>query len=95
MKGFLKCDAQGCDYHTPDQFELTADMIGTPCPKCGANLLTEEDYRAAKRMERVLRFFAFFGLVKEVKEGAPPPPKTKQVTWGVHQNKVTFKETDV
>lgn len=50
MKGlYLVCDAEGCD-HRQDVDDITADMIGTPCPKCGANLLTEQDYRTFSAM---------------------------------------------
>lgn len=43
MSEFLKCDAEGCD-HVEDVAEITVDMVGKPCPKCGANLLTPEDW---------------------------------------------------
>jgi hypothetical protein len=43
MSEFLKCDAEGCD-HREDVNQITADMVGKPCPKCGANLLTQEDW---------------------------------------------------
>jgi hypothetical protein len=42
MSEFLKCDAPGCDH-----FEITAitiDVVDKPCPKCGANLCTKEDF---------------------------------------------------
>ncbi len=42
MSEFLKCDAAGCDH-----FEMTAvtiDVVDKPCPKCGANLCTKEDF---------------------------------------------------
>lgn len=47
----LKCDAAGCGYAEPHK-AMTADLIGKPCPKCGANLLTEKDYLDAKFVER-------------------------------------------
>nr|WP_052951443.1 hypothetical protein [Devosia soli] len=43
MSKFLKCDAEGCD-HIEDVAEITGDMIGKPCPKCGSDLLTLEDF---------------------------------------------------
>jgi hypothetical protein len=43
MSEFLKCDAEGCD-HREDVAKITADMVGKPCPKCGANLLTQADW---------------------------------------------------
>ncbi len=38
----LKCDAPGCDFRD-DAAIPHESLIGKPCPKCGANLLTEAD----------------------------------------------------
>jgi hypothetical protein len=43
------CDAPGCGYESVEQ-NVSAAFIGRPCPNCGANLLTEEDYAAALRL---------------------------------------------
>lgn len=43
MSEFLKCDAADCD-HMEVVETITADMVGKPCPKCGANLLTQNDW---------------------------------------------------
>lgn len=40
---FLKCDADGCD-HIETVPVVSEGLIGKPCPKCGADLLTREDY---------------------------------------------------
>lgn len=40
---FLKCDADGCD-HQEQVEDMTEDLIDKPCPKCGSNLLTREDF---------------------------------------------------
>lgn len=43
--GELKCDAPTCDYVAPaGLYVFGAHLIGTPCPKCGASLLTQQDY---------------------------------------------------
>lgn len=42
MSEFLQWDAEGCD-HIEDVAEITAEVV-KPCPKCGANLLTEGDW---------------------------------------------------
>jgi predicted RNA-binding Zn-ribbon protein involved in translation (DUF1610 family) len=42
----LKCDA--CEWEKP--VTLSREWIDTPCPKCGANLLTEGDYKAGERL---------------------------------------------
>jgi len=40
---YLRCDRDGCD-HVESIPKLQAEMIGKPCPKCGDNLLTKEDF---------------------------------------------------
>jgi hypothetical protein len=39
---FLKCDAPGCDHF--EMTPVTIDAVDKPCPKCGANLCTQQDY---------------------------------------------------
>ena len=44
IKG-LKCDNPKCDYMDYEiPFEDYPNWINVPCPKCGSNLLTQEDY---------------------------------------------------
>lgn len=54
-EGGLKCDAPECDYKDatidPDDY---AKWVNAPCPKCGANLLTQADYESAKMLEKVV-----------------------------------------
>ena len=64
MQCWLKCDADGCD-HQEDVPWLTADMVGKPCPKCGANLLTDDDFKAGVRMKAFLDALSEIGLVKD------------------------------
>lgn len=45
MPEFLKCDAAGCD-HFETVEAISRDLIGKPCPKCGADLLTAADCEA-------------------------------------------------
>jgi hypothetical protein len=48
IKG-LKCDAEGCGYEDHDtRYEDYEKYVNAPCPKCGANLLTEADLAATK-----------------------------------------------
>lgn len=40
--GGIKCDAPNCHYHDDSiKLENYRDWVNKPCPKCGANLLTE------------------------------------------------------
>lgn len=44
IKG-IKCDAQACDYVDQDvTVEQYEQWLNKPCPQCGANLLTQEDF---------------------------------------------------
>lgn len=41
----IKCDNSKCDYQDMSvRFEDYKDWVNKPCPKCGANLLTEIDF---------------------------------------------------
>jgi hypothetical protein len=53
----LKCDALGCDYEEPVP-AITRDLIGKPCPKCGASLLTEQDFASGETMKTYLDVLA-------------------------------------
>lgn len=46
----IKCDALGCDYIDPAAVD-PAKFLNVPCPKCGANLLTPEDFDAIRMVK--------------------------------------------
>ncbi len=51
----IKCDAKGCDYCDPTVLiEELEDWLNKPCPKCNANLLTEEDFAMAEGMQAMV-----------------------------------------
>lgn len=52
----LHCDAEGCGHEEPIP-AMDAAYIGKPCPKCGANLLTKEDFDSAKMLEAAAGLF--------------------------------------
>lgn len=64
---FLKCDAPGCD-HVENVPAITADHIGMACPKCGANLLTREDFSAFEQHTQMVD--AINALAGDVDPGA-------------------------
>lgn len=53
MSEVLKCDAENCG-HVEQVGKITADMVGMPCPVCGSNLLTEEDWVAWQPISELL-----------------------------------------
>lgn len=48
----LKCDAVGCDFMDPDAAP-DETSLDRPCPKCGANLLTEADLANVRLLQFV------------------------------------------
>lgn len=75
--GQLHCDACGYDLPEPLKAEqvLSGELIGHLCPRCGADMLTREDWEAAVRMFRVFawinRWFGWLGH-EEVPADAEP-----------------------
>ena len=53
----LKCDNEKCDWKDETiQFEDFDQWLNKPCPKCGENLLTQEDYNNSMLMLDVVNF---------------------------------------
>ena len=55
----VTCDNPNCDYTVPYTKENQNDLIwyiGKPCPKCGENLLTVEDYCQYQKMIKAVNF---------------------------------------
>lgn len=62
----IQCDAEGCDYIDEtvklDDYE---NWLNKPCPKCGANLLTQEDLDIVNIIKATIEMFNAAGLVPE------------------------------
>lgn len=63
----IKCDAPGCDYRDDDaDFSRADEYLSTPCPKCGAPLLTMADLQALRSMSTVVALLnEAYGPVEE------------------------------
>lgn len=61
--GYLHCDA--CHYDLPDKLEWGPHLLGYPCPKCCANMLTEKDYHNTDKLlaavEWINKWFGWLG----------------------------------
>jgi len=55
-EGGLQCDNTTCDYTEDTLFKDYEACIGKPCPKCGENLLTEDDYHRAVVLRETINF---------------------------------------
>ena len=54
------CDNEKCDYKIPNETKdpnvESKQYINMPCPKCGENLLTQEDYNSATALMRTINW---------------------------------------
>lgn len=51
----IKCDKPGCNYADAEvKFEDYPNWINKPCPECGENLLTQQDYDFCNNMENLV-----------------------------------------
>jgi len=71
MNAFLKCDAPGCD-HRENHETLDASMVDKPCPKCGANLLTQADYDVWVALLPQFELLKSLGVLVDAPVGTPP-----------------------
>lgn len=85
---YLKCDAVGCDHVEFHEGHITLGMIGKECPKCGANLLTEEDYYAGLELEQYLELLDSLGLVKLLGVNEEIPDGYSRVGINPHKGKI-------
>ena len=70
--GGLQCDVNGCDYiDTTINADDYKNLIGTPCPKCEASLLTQADYDAIQEMLKMEKRLKDLGIPLKPKEGEP------------------------
>lgn len=89
------CDNKECDYkvknESGDPNEDISEFLNMPCPKCGENLLTEEDYLQS------LRFLKFVNWINKwfswILFFTPKNAKVKKIE--VHHHKgLNIKELD-
>jgi len=56
----VECDNLECDYKientTKDPFISTENYIDMPCPQCGQNLLTIDDYLASEKFLKTVKW---------------------------------------
>lgn len=65
MGEVLNCDADGCG-HVEHVGTITDEMIGMPCPVCGADMLTQDDWIAWQPYSELLNAINAFKHVDGV-----------------------------
>lgn len=86
MNEVLNCDNPDCG-HVEHVGTITADMIDMPCPKCGENLLTAEDFEGWEVVKMLMD--AAQSVVGDVDDGDPVEMRVK-----LHEGTldITFKD---
>ncbi len=85
----LKCDNTNCDYDDSTvKFEDLSKWVDKPCPKCGENLLTLEDFQRAEILMKTVDLVnsispELFGQMDE---------KSRENTINFLSNTPTFKD---
>ena len=63
----IKCDAEGCDYHSNEQIDDYSEWLDRPCPLCGESLLTQADLEAVTEMNAAIELLN--SVAGEMSEG--------------------------
>jgi len=53
----LTCDNTACDYQNDVPFEEYENWLNKPCPKCGENLLTQDDLDTTLALNALVKMF--------------------------------------
>jgi len=57
IEGGLQCDNPSCDWVDKSiTFDQMFEWINSPCPKCGENVLTEQDYKNVVDMNNIVNY---------------------------------------
>lgn len=72
----IKCDNPNCDYQDMTvKYEDYPSLLNKPCPECGDNLLTQEDFDRTETLvhniEMVNKFYEKYGLLDDVSPDEP------------------------
>lgn len=89
---YLKCDSPDCD-HIEFIDDITEEFIDMPCPVCGSNLLTREDYDAFEETVKPLMEMA--KALSPTKGGAlggdAESENAVEIDFHIHKNHLTVQ----
>lgn len=90
VKG-IQCDNPDCDYVNEEvQYEDYPEWLNKPCPECGENLLTEEDYNMLKAIIGVADIVNEMDFPEDDREAE----ELKKLTIDVHNKKFEILDID-
>lgn len=87
---YLKCDSDGCDYRG-DEPDYGAHLIGKPCPVCGANLLTQDDFEKAEPVRAMIQMLVKAGLAFDPSADISHLKDPVQIRVNSHKGKTIIK----
>lgn len=83
--GGIKCDNPDCDYRDETvKVEDYSNWLDRPCPKCGNNLLTKEDYKSFKKLLSLIKVINKIGRLlpkKTIKKLEEEPKELVHIGW--------------
>ena len=89
MSNYLQCDADGCGHREPTP-DYGPHLIGKPCPVCGANLLTQEDFDGYEPYRRVMDALVEAGLATYDEDDSEPGKVEMEIGHHGGKTSVTF-----
>lgn len=100
QENLIVCDNPDCDYviknETGDPYIDAFEYIDRPCPKCGCNLLSAEDYldyyHFLKLVKWINKWFGWMGYLSRSKR--MKYKQTVKIHEGIHLSKIELNETN-
>lgn len=85
----VECDNPKCDFVVPNKTGIpnpdSQEWLDRPCPKCGQNLLTFQDWYQFRKMMKIINFInKWFGWLSILRWGRNGKSETK-ATMKVHK----------
>lgn len=72
--------------------KMTREHIGCACPRCGADMLTEADYKVGRRIQFVIGVLTFLRLMKPASRRDVANEDGRVFRYHYHNGKLTTSE---
>lgn len=87
---YLTCDE--CGHNVDFEGDMTREHIGYPCPRCAANMLTEEDYIFGAEIMAANKIMMEMGWIRPASSGAVAGEGEQLVRIHHHAGKTTIEQ---
>ncbi|MGV1754762.1 hypothetical protein [Agrobacterium sp. CG674] len=87
---YLTCDE--CGHNVDFACDMTRDHIGYPCPRCAADMLTEEDFLVGVQLMAMNKTLIALGLARQGHRGEAPGEGEEMVRVHHHAGKTTIEK---